>query len=142
MTPPIPKWARIAGFVLHCLIAALFLFAGTVKIIPLMPLPAEQVTKMGPVLDWIVVIGIGEIITAILLVIPRTSSLGVLLVSGLWGGIISFNMSKGDTIIPWSIMLLVTWIAAFVRNPAVLSSFFPTPQPTQNISEPKEPVLS
>jgi hypothetical protein len=141
MTPVIPKWAGIAGFVLHCLIGALMVFAGSMKLLGLFP--ADAIEKMGPgIAEWLYVIGIGEVVTGILLVIPRTSSLGVLLMSSLWGGIIAFNMSKQEPIIPWCVMLAVTWIAAFVRNPAVLSSFFPSPAATRKIPEPSEPVLS
>ena len=49
--------------------------------------PPEEINKLG-LGDKILLIGCGEIISALLLVIPLTSPLGTLLTSGFWGGAI------------------------------------------------------
>jgi hypothetical protein len=74
--------------------------------------------------EEIYLIGAGELITAILLLIPRTSSLGVLLTSGFWGGVISTHMIQGDSYLLPAAMLVVTWIGGYLRNPGMLESFF------------------
>ena len=77
------NWKTIAGWVLHGLVGGIMLLAASAKILGLFP--PEQVEKFGLSLP-IQVIGVGELVSAILLLIPRTASLGVLLTSGFWGG--------------------------------------------------------
>lgn len=114
------KWLRIAGLVLHGLIAGIMILAGSVKVLGLFP--PDKVAEMG-LLDWIRVIGVGEVATAVLLLSPRTSSLGVLLASSFWGGAICLHMSKGQDIVVVSVLLLLTWVGAYLRLPAIFSSF-------------------
>jgi len=116
------RWAKITGLVLHILIAALMLFAGSMKVLGL--IPAEQLADhLGPIGQRIGLIGVGEILTAILLVIPRTSSLGILLASGFWGGTICFHMYRGESYLMHSTLLLLTWVGAYLRIPVMFSSF-------------------
>ena len=75
------RW--IAGWVLTGLLAALFLFSAAGKLAG-----AQQVVEMMG--EWglgnYVLIGAGELVSALLFVIPKTHSLGVLLLSGYMGG--------------------------------------------------------
>src|SRR5436853_7446000 len=77
------NWKTVGGWVLHGLIAGMMILAGSAKVLGF--LPPEEVAKLGLSLP-IQVIGIGELASAILLLIPRTSSLGLLLASAFWGG--------------------------------------------------------
>jgi len=82
-----PRWVKIIGLVLHILIGGLLLFAGSGKVFGFAPPEVvEGLTKSG-LGDEVKLIGIGEMVTAILLIIPWTSSLGILLISGFWGGV-------------------------------------------------------
>ena len=85
------NWKTIAGWVLHGLVGGIMLLAGSAKVVGLFP--AEQVEKLGLSVP-IQVIGAGELVSALLLLVPRTASLGVLLTSGFWGGAICLHMSK------------------------------------------------
>ena len=87
------NWKTIAGWVLHGLVGGIMLLAGSAKVVGLFP--AEQVEKLGLSVP-IQVIGAGELISAVLLLIPRTASLGLLLTSGFWGGVSCLHISKGD----------------------------------------------
>ena len=80
-------WNRktIAGLVLHVLLAGIMILAGSAKLFGLFP--PEEVAQLGLSVP-IQVIGAGEVATAFLLLVPRTSSLGVLLASSFWGGAI------------------------------------------------------
>jgi len=69
------------------------------------------------------VIGAGELASAILLLIPRTSSLGLLLTSGFWGGAICLHMSKGEPFVFQSALLLFTWVGGYLRVPGAFGSF-------------------
>ena len=101
------NWKTIAGWVLHGLIAGTMILAGSAKVFGLFP--PEEVAKLGLGLP-IQVIGVGELASAILLLVPRTSSLGLLLTSGFWGGAICLHMSKAEPFVMQSAFLVITWI--------------------------------
>jgi hypothetical protein len=133
------KWAKITGLALHILIAVLMLLAGSVKVLGL--IPSDQLADLGPIGQRIWLIGAGEIITAILLVIPRTSSLGILLASGFWGGTICFHMYRGESYLMQSALLLLTWVGAYLRMPATFSSFWGSPAGSPQVAEHSEAAL-
>jgi len=62
-------------------------------------------------------IAAGEIISALLFLIPRTGPLGVLLLSGHMGGAIATHMEHGESYIVQAVILLLVWVAAFIRFP-------------------------
>ena len=115
-------WNRktIAGLVLHVLIAGIMILAGSAKLLGLFP--PEMIAKLGLSVP-IQVIGVGELGTAILLLTPRTSSLGVLLASSFWGGAICLHMSKAEPFVLQSALLLLTWVGAYLRVPEMFRSF-------------------
>jgi hypothetical protein len=80
--------------------------------------------------DKIVLIGAGELISAALLLLPWTKSLGALVTSGFWGGVICLHMSHGESYAAGSVLLVTTWLGAFLRDPATFVSFFPKAQAT------------
>jgi DoxX-like family len=112
---PQNKWLKVTGVVLNVLIAAFILFAGSMKVFFPPPDMAAMMTKMG-LGDRALLIGWGEIITAVLLVLPWTSPLGGLLASGLWGGIICINMAHGPDFIFPSVLLALTWVGCYLRG--------------------------
>ncbi len=114
------NWKLIGGWVLHGLIAGMMILAGSAKVFGLFP--PEEVAKLGLSLP-IQVIGVGELASAILLLIPRTSSLGLLLTSGFWGGAICLHMSKGEPFVLQSALLLFTWVGGYLRVPGAFGSF-------------------
>ncbi len=123
MSAPPDRTRRLSGLIVHILIGALLIFAGALKLFFTLPKEsAEELAKMG-VAQHITLIGAGELITGILLIVPLTSSLGVLLTSGFWGGVICFHLTHEKSVIPWSLALLLTWVAAYLREPAMFSSF-------------------
>lgn len=112
-----------AGYFLHVLIGGLMIFAGSGKIFG--SAPPEVVQKMSEfgLGDKLGLIGWGELIAAVLLLVPVTSSLGILLTSGFWGGVICIHMAHGlDYFFP-SVLLALSWVGAFLRDPATLHSF-------------------
>jgi hypothetical protein len=109
----------ITGLVLHVLIAGIMILSGSAKLLG--SFPPEAVAQLG-LSGWITVIGAGELATGILLLIPRTSSLGVLLASSFWGGAICLHMSKGTPFVLQSALLLLTWVGAYLRITGMFSS--------------------
>jgi hypothetical protein len=114
------NWKTNTGLVLHVLVAGIMILAGSAKVLGLFP--QDAVAKLG-LTGWIAVIGAGELTAAVLLLVPRASSLGVLLASSFWGGAICLHMSKGEPFVVQSALLLLTWAGAYLRVPGVLASF-------------------
>lgn len=114
------NWQKISGRVLHGLVAGIMVLAGSAKVFGLFP--PEEVAKLGLSLS-IQVIGIGELASAVLLLIPRTSSLGLLLTSAFWGGAICLHISKAEPFVVQSAFLLVTWVGGYLRVPGAFGSF-------------------
>jgi DoxX-like family len=115
------RFQQIAGWVLTGLLTALFVGSSTMKL-----MRAKEVVEMFQ--KWglgneVLLIGAGELASALLFVIPRTHSLGVLLLSGYMGGAIVTHMQHGESYVAQSIILLLIWVAGYLRYPQLLQSF-------------------
>ena len=84
---------RITGLVMHVLIGGLLIITGSQKVIGSVPPKALVRYGLG---EQAKLIAIGAILTALILVIPRTSSLGILLVSSFWGGAVCIHLAHGE----------------------------------------------
>ena len=115
---PQNKWLKVTGVVLNVLVAAFILFAGSLKVFFSSPDMVKQMAEAG-FGDRIQLLGWGEIITAVLLVLPWTSPLGGLLTSGFWGGVICINMAhhqNDSLVVLGSVMLALTWLGCYLRG--------------------------
>jgi hypothetical protein len=122
------KVLRIVGLVLHVLIGGLLIFAGAGKVFGFAPKDVVvNMAKFG-LTGQMKLIGTGELVTAILLIVPFTSSLGLLLMSAFWGGVICIHMAHGESYIIPSVMLVLTWVGAFLRDPLTFHSFMVAPR--------------
>jgi membrane protein insertase Oxa1/YidC/SpoIIIJ len=117
------------GLSLHVVIGAMIVIAGLAKLMGLYP--PEEVEKLGPLAAQLPLIAVGEIITAFLLVIQRTSSLGVLLTSAFWGGAICLHMRQDQDYVMPAAFLVLTWVGAYLRDRATLNSFCAEVPPTR-----------
>jgi uncharacterized membrane protein YphA (DoxX/SURF4 family) len=70
--------------------------------------------------SWTFIIGLGEILALILFLIPRTMTLGALLLSAYFGGAIMFHMAHPDpahqSFLSPAIFLVVVWVAGWCRG--------------------------
>jgi hypothetical protein len=103
------------------LLTALFIASAIAKLAGAAP-AAEAFRKWG-LEDHLLLIGVGELVSALLFAIPRTHSLGVLLLSGYMGGAIVTHMQHGEGYIPQSVILVLIWVTGFLRHPELLQSF-------------------
>lgn len=110
-TNKISKIKNIIAWIIAGLLTALFLFSAYGKFAQ-----PENMTKMN-LGDWATIIPIGEIISALLFLIPRTNKFGTLLLSSYMGGAIIIHMSYGMSILMPSAVLVLVWIVGFLRNP-------------------------
>ena len=67
--------------------------------------------------NWRVIIGIGEITSALLFLIPKTNKLGTFLLSSYMGGAIILHMTGGLSIVMPVLVLILVWITGILRNP-------------------------
>jgi hypothetical protein len=132
------NWGKITGLVLHVLIGGLMIFTGSEKVLG--SVPPEPLVKYG-LGEQARLIGAGAIVTAVLLLIPRTSSLGILLTSSFWGGAICAHMAHGESYLFQAVALVLSWTGAYLRNPATLSSFFGPPGMTREVAAESAPAV-
>jgi len=111
----------ITGWVLHGLIAAALILAGAAKAFKLSEQMVEELRKSAPALEsQITLIGFGAMTCGILLLIPRTMSIGLLLTCSYWGGAILMHMIKGESYALIAVFLAMTWAGAFLRDSRTL----------------------
>lgn len=114
-TENISKTQSIVAWILAGLLTALYLFSAANKF--LHPEMMSTSPKMVDLVGWIPIIGVGEIISALLFLFPKTNKLGVLLLSSYMGGAIIVHMIMPSSIIMPSVVLILVWVVGFLRNP-------------------------
>jgi hypothetical protein len=118
------NWGKVVGLALHVLIGGLMIFTGSQKVLGLVPPEALAKHGLG---EQVRLIGAGAVLSALLLLIPRTSSLGILLTCSFWGGAICTHMAHGEPYLLQAVLLVLSWAGAYLRNPATLGSFSARP---------------
>jgi len=118
---PQSKGRRIAAWILTGLITLLFVSSATFKFLAA-PEVVVLFEKWG-LRDQLILIGAGELVSVLLFLIPRTNSLGVLLLSAYMGGAIVTHMQNGEPYYGQAVLLLLIWIAGYLRHPELLQSF-------------------
>lgn len=131
-------WGQIAGLALHILIGGLLIFTGSQKVLG--PVPPEALVKYG-LADQARLIGAGAILTALLLLVRRTSSLGLLLTSAFWGGAICIHMAHGEPYLLQTMFLVLSWVGAYLRDPATLASLWGRAAMTPEVAAESEPAV-
>jgi uncharacterized membrane protein YphA (DoxX/SURF4 family) len=115
------KARRIAAWSLTSLITLLFVFSAVMKFLRV-PEVMAAVEKWN-LKDELILLGAGELISAILFFIPRTHSLGVLVLSAYMGGAIVTHMQNDEPYYTQPISLVLIWVAGYLRYPQLLQSF-------------------
>lgn len=103
------------GWVLSVLPSLLLLFSGFNKV-----MASEEVLKgldhFGINPAHIKTLGIVEIIITILFLIPRTSLIGAILITGWMGGAIFTHLRVGDSFLMQIILPILVWIGFGLRH--------------------------
>ena len=104
-----------AGWILTVLPALMLIMSGVMKLLGPEPL-ATEFARLGYPLSSALPIGIIELVCTALYLIPRTSVLGAILLTGYLGGATATHVRIGD---PWFgpvIMGVVLWLGLFLRD--------------------------
>ncbi len=118
------KAQRITGWVLTGLLGLFLIGASGIPKFIDFPGKKEMFDKLGISADLSPTLGVIEIAVAILFLIPRTSFLGAILVTGYLGGAVWAHLRIGD---PWCFPIIigaVMWVALGLRQPAIFSLAF------------------
>lgn len=115
------KGRRIAAWVLIGLISAVFILSAAAKLAAAQAV-VDMFQKWG-LSNHLVLIGVIELISAVFFVIPRTHSLGLLLLTAYLGGAIVTHMAHDEPYISAAVFLAAVWLASFLRHPELLQSF-------------------
>ena len=113
------KKRSIAGYVLTGLVAAFLTFDTVMKLLQLAP-AVQGTTELGYPAGTVVVIGAIELVCLVLYLIPRTSVLGALVLTGYLGGAIATHVRVGSplpthTLFPIYVALMV-WGGLYLRE--------------------------
>src|SRR4026207_337586 len=113
------KKRSIAGYVLTGLVALFLTFDTVMKLLQLAP-AVQGTTELGYPAGTVVVIGAIELVCLVLYLIPPTSVLGALLLTGYLGGAIATHVRVGSplpthTLFPIYVALMV-WGGLYLRE--------------------------
>jgi hypothetical protein len=111
-----PKARNITGWVLTALIGLLLIFSALIKIKGGDEM-AKNIVAMGLTMDNIKIIGVVEIICALLFIIPRTGVLGTLLVAAYLGGAIATHVEHQLPVMMPILVECLVFITAIIRFP-------------------------
>lgn len=105
------------GFALSILPSLLLLFSATGKF--LKPTGMEEnLTPLGWRMDQMTGLGILEAAVVVIYLIPRTSVLGAILITGYMGGAIATHVRIGDYLILVHILIgVAVWLGLWLRDP-------------------------
>ena len=111
-----PRWMTILGWTLTVLPALVLAGSATGKILGAAPVKEMMGGKLGYSPGTIVAIGAVELACALLFVIPRTSVLGAILVTGYLGGAVATHVRAGDAFLSPLLLGVVAWGGLFLRD--------------------------
>lgn len=111
----VSKMRKVTAWIIAGLLTLLYLYSSMGKLF----IHPEQ---MDPIhlANWRVIIALGEITSALLFLFPKTNKYGTLLLSSYMGGAIILHMTGALSIVLPSVILILVWVVAFLRNPALL----------------------
>lgn len=121
------KAQRIAGHVLSSLVALLLTFSAIMKLTQGAQVK-EGFTQMGLPESLILPLGIIEIVSAALSIIPKTRFWGVILITGYMGGAIVTHLRLGQPPVMQVLVGVVAWVGLALRDTRIRDLALNSPQ--------------
>ncbi len=113
------KKQRIAGYVLTSLVALFLAFDTVMKVLTLAP-AVQGTTELGYPAGAVFRIGVIELTCLVLYLVPRTSVLGALLLTGYLGGAIATHVRVGSPLVLYTLfpiyVALMVWGGLYLRE--------------------------
>lgn len=118
------KVSSIIGWICVGLVSAFTLFSAVMNMLPIEGnQPAIDIATRLGILDIIVALGVVKVLLVIVYVLPRTSTVGFVLMAAYYAGALATNITHGFTPAEYSplvVTLAVMTIGAYFRNPELL----------------------
>ena len=102
------------------LVAVVIAFGATMKLAGAPPL-VEIYSKIG-LLPYMKLLGASELILTGFFLYPRSMKIGLLLLTGYFGGAMAVDLSHGSIFIFPAAILSIVWIGAYMRNHSLFVS--------------------
>ena len=114
-----PKLKNIINWVLAGVVTFIFVGSGVNKL-----MGGEDALKMaesfGISASNFRMLGMVELLSALLFLFPRTGILGALLLTAFMGGAIATHLEHGQSVVAPAVILAFLWVAAVIRFPEML----------------------
>lgn len=104
-----------ASYAITALVTGGLLFSASMKILKPKEL-VDEFTRLGWPDRLALPLGIVEVVAAVLFVIPRTSVLGAVVITGYLGGATATHVRIDDAFLPPVIMGMLVWGALWLRD--------------------------
>jgi DoxX-like protein len=115
---PISKKALWAGYIMSALPVLLLLFSASMKLLK-PPAVVQGFAQFGFPESLILKLGILELACTVIYLIPRTSILGAILLTGYLGGATVTHLRVGQAFIMPVLVGVFVWGGLFLRDPRV-----------------------
>ena len=118
-TQPTSKVALWAGRVITALVVLFFIFDGVTKVIKI-PQVIEASVQLGYTESQIVGIGILLLVCTAIYLLPQTTVLGAILLTGYMGGAIATHVNAESGLFPISFSAafgVLVWLGLYLRTP-------------------------
>ena len=118
-TQPTSKVALWAGRVITALVVLFFIFDGVTKVIKI-PQVIEASVQLGYTESQIVGIGILLLVCTAIYLLPQTTVLGAILLTGYMGGAIATHVNAESGLFPISFSAafgVLVWLGLYLRAP-------------------------
>jgi len=113
-------WSYWLGWALSALIIVFFCVDGAIKLVPL-DIVISTLEGLGYPAEHARLIGIITIAGVVLYAIPRTSVLGAIVLTGLFGGAIATHLRVNSPLFSHTLfgfyMGVITWLGLYLREP-------------------------
>tara|TARA_R110002072_G_scaffold145460_1_gene291928 strand:+ start:70579 stop:70983 length:405 start_codon:yes stop_codon:yes gene_type:complete len=129
--------SSIAGWVLSSLLAALLIVGSASGKFTEWEGKADMFAKLGWSAEVMFRIGLVEVACAILFLIPRTSFVAAILLTGYLGGATATHIRVGDPFHMPVIIGVVVWTSLGLRDPRIFSAAFQK-QPSRRTTSSEE----
>jgi len=116
-----------AGWVMSVLVTLFLLGASAAPKLMNSPLALEPLEVVGWPAKYLLLIGIIEVVVAILFIIPRTALLGAVLMTGLLGAALAANLRVDSPLFSHTLFSIYlgtfAWVALWLREPKIRNLF-------------------
>jgi len=133
-TRPVSKKVLWAGYIMSAIPVLMLLFSAIMKLVNPPPV-AESCKHLGLPESFALGLGVLELGCTLLYIIPRTSVLGAILLTGYLGGAVLAHLRVGDPFFGPVIFGVLVWGGLFLRDPRLRALIPFRCQPASALSE-------